>query len=165
MAERRLIVGLGNRLRGDDAAGLMVADQLAGHGVDVTRWEGEPVALLELWRGCDSVIVIDAVAGAEPGRLWRLRSDAEELGAIFRGQTSTHLLGLGEVIELARALDRLPARLSLIGIEGTRFSLGAGPSAAVERAVADLVAALREEADQGWPEPDLSDPEPNRAVC
>lgn len=165
MAERPLIIGLGNALRGDDGAGLMVAELLAGHGLDVVRCDGEPVSLLELWRGFESVVIIDAVSGAQPGRTWRLHADAEELPVIFAGQTSTHLLGLGEVIELARTLGRLPARLTLIGIEGNRFSLGTKPSLAVEGAVVDLAAALLAEADDGWPEPNATDRRPSGARC
>ena len=42
---------------------------------------------------------------------------------LFRG--STHLIGLAEAIELGRALDQLPARLLVVGIEGASFTAGA----------------------------------------
>jgi hydrogenase maturation protease len=42
-----------------------------------------------------------------------------------------HLLGLGEAMDLAQALEKLPPQLEVIGIEGADFELGEGMSAAV----------------------------------
>lgn len=141
-----LVVGLGNRLRGDDGVGLEVAAALASRapGLEVVALEGEPVALIELWNGTEEAIVVDAVAGAEPGRIHRI--DASAGAADWRGQApaSSHAFGLGQVIELAAALGRLPARLEVIGIEGRSFETGTPVSAAVRaagRRLVDILAA------------------------
>lgn len=148
---RTLVIGLGNELRGDDAAGLLVARAVrdrAPDGAAVTplEHEGEPVALLDLWEGAGRVFVADAVGGGtnpEPGAVHRFDAAAGPLPATFGGP-STHALGLAETIELARALGRLPACLIVFGIEGRRFGAGERPCeavlAAVER-VAELAAA------------------------
>jgi hydrogenase maturation protease len=149
MTELPLIVGLGNELRGDDGAGLWVADALAARGVDAIRCEEEPIALLELWNGAESALVVDAVPGPRPGRIWRIDSDREELPLNFAERASTHMFGLAEVIEFARPLGMLPARLTVIGIEGTRFGLGQSPSPAVRAAAGDLAATLPGEARDG----------------
>lgn len=135
-------IGLGNGLCGDDAAGLLVAERLAGRGVDAIRCEGEPISLLEAWSGERAIAVVDAVAGERPGRVWRLDPLAGELPLQLNERSSTHLLGLSEVVELARALGRLPRELTVIGIEGERFAPGSSPSEPVERAVDTVVAAL-----------------------
>jgi hydrogenase maturation protease len=44
-------------------------------------------------------------------------------------------LGVPEAVELARALDRLPARLVLVGVELADVTAGAGLTEAVARAV------------------------------
>ncbi|MFF4650767.1 hydrogenase maturation protease [Streptomyces sp. NPDC001380] len=60
------------------------------------------------------------------------------------GQASSHGLGLGEAVELARALDRLPGRLVVYAVEGRDTSCGTGLSEPVAEAVgplADRIAA------------------------
>ena len=135
MPEAPLVIGLGNGMRGDDCAGLRVAELLAAREIEALSCDREPISLLELWRGRERVVVIDAACGPVPGRVWILRPDAEELPLLLGGRSSTHLLGLADVIELARELGRLPAGLTVVAIEGDRFELGAEPSAPVERAI------------------------------
>ena len=48
---------------------------------------------------------------------------------------STHHFGLAEAVELARALDRLPPRLWIYGIEGKQFEQGSVPSPEVTQAI------------------------------
>ena len=66
-----LVIGVGNRWRSDDAAGLEVARRLREAppaGARVIEREGEPVDLIEEWSTAGEAIVIDAVSsGAEPG--------------------------------------------------------------------------------------------------
>jgi hydrogenase maturation protease len=132
---RRLVIGLGNAARGDDAAGLIAARRLGG-----LEHEGDPLALLDLWDGADVAVVIDAVSsGAGPGTIHRLEAGAEPLPVRLRSSTSTHAVGLGEAIELARALGRLPTRLIVFGIEGERFEAGAALTPAVAEAVDAVV--------------------------
>ncbi len=63
---------------------------------------------------------------------------------VFR--SSTHAFGVGDAVELARALGRLPARVVVYGVEGADFTAGAPLSAAVESAVEHVVDELEEEA-------------------
>jgi len=140
---RRLFVGIGNPLRGDDAAGLLAARalrELGPEGGEGAELGGEPVGLIEAWRGAEAVVVADAVAcGGEPGEVHRIDAAEGSLPAALAG-SSTHAMGLAEAVELARALDRLPARLLVYGIEASRFEVGTAPAAAV-RAAAERVAA------------------------
>lgn len=138
MSGRRLLIGLGNELRGDDAAGLLVARSARGRlpaDVEVLERGGEPVDLLDAWSGADAALVVDAVvSGAEAGRVHRVDAVAGPLPAAFAGP-STHALGLAEAVELGRALGRLPSRLVVFGIEGAGFATGAEPGDAVLAAV------------------------------
>jgi hydrogenase maturation protease len=134
-----LVAGLGNRLRGDDAAGLEAARVVAERTADVlvVEHEREPTDLIELWDGARVAIVIDALEGNEPGRIRRFEADRDELPRRLSTSASTHALELAEVVELARSLDRLPDRLVVLGIEGERFETGTGLSPRVERAVGE----------------------------
>jgi hydrogenase maturation protease len=129
------VIGCGHPDRGDDAAGVLVARRLREWGIE-TR---DATALLEAWAPDDVVIVVDAtVTGERPGtvRVW----DGKELPASMPCRTSTHGFGVAEAIGLAKALDRLPKRLQVYGIEGKRFALGDGVSPEVAGAV-EVVAA------------------------
>ncbi len=105
------LIGIGNRFRRDDAAGLEVVRRLRlAHppGVKLIEEEGEPASLIEAWSSVDEALVIDGIgSGSAPGRLHRFDvTDAPLPAEIFN--RSTHSLGLPEAIELARELDRLP---------------------------------------------------------
>jgi hydrogenase maturation protease len=140
---RLLVVGVGNDLRGDDAAGLLAVRRLAALGplgVDVLEHTGDPVALAEAMSGHDEVVVIDAVcAGDEPGAVLELGAEA----GVLRGHASSHGLGLREALALA-GLTGAPPAVRVIGIAGRRFDLGAPPSPAVIRAAAAVAARLLE---------------------
>lgn len=121
-----LVIGVGNRFRGDDAAGLEVASALAKRlkdKVDTVIWEGNPLDLLEIWRGRSTVYVIDTVSSGEyeAGFLYRFLPNDEEIPAIFLN-FSTHLFGVVQVIEMAKTLGQLPTHFVLYGIEADRFS-------------------------------------------
>jgi hydrogenase maturation protease len=145
-----LVLGLGNSLRHDDAAGLEVVRRVAqrtGAGnFEVCEHEGEPLALLELWRDAEAVLLVDAVSsGAAPGTLHRADASSQPIPALLRSSTSTHAVGIADAIELARALRRLPGRVLLFGIEGRRFDAGSGLSEEVAGAVGPLAEAVLSE--------------------
>jgi hydrogenase maturation protease len=133
-------------MRGDDAAGLEAARRLGG-----IELEGDTSALVDLLAGAPSAIVIDAVrSGASPGTVHRLDAGAAALPGTLRSSSSSHAVGVAEAIELARVLGRLPETVTVLGIEGERFDLGAPLSdraaAAIEQVVAlvgQLPTALR----------------------
>jgi hydrogenase maturation protease len=137
------VIGVGNAYRGDDAAGLVVARRLRERGVEAIEQEGEPVALIDVFAARDAVVLVDAVqSGAPPGTVHRFDVSDGPLPRELRGSTSTHAVGLGEAIELARALGRLPPRVVVYGVEGARFATGVGLSYEVETALAPLVEAI-----------------------
>ena len=147
-----LVIGIGNADRGDDAAGLLVARRVRAatprREVTVTELIGDQLALLDTWGGVKDVYVIDAVrSGGAPGTVYRFDA-VHPLDARFRHR-GTHTLSLADVIELARALGRLPAHLIGYGIEGAVFELGASLSPAVEPAVEAVARRLIAELKAG----------------
>jgi hydrogenase maturation protease len=141
------VIGVGNELRGDDAVGLVVARRLRADVPDVAvvECEGEPVALLDAWRGYDRAFVVDATqTGGAPGTVCRIAAHEGPLPAELR-RPSTHLLGVADAVELARTLGRLPRETVVYGVEGESFAAGAELSPRVAQAVGGVVAALRRE--------------------
>ena len=136
-----LILGCGNDDRSDDAAGLLVARRLRQLGIDAHEHRGDALELLEAWNGAHEVVVVDAiVSGAAPGTV--IRWDAAAPLAAGEFQCSTHDLGLAEAVELARVLGRLPAKLTIYGIEAKSFERGGQPSTEVREAVERLTAQI-----------------------
>ncbi|HET7856029.1 MAG TPA: hydrogenase maturation protease [Gaiellaceae bacterium] len=142
---RRVVIGTGNAWQGDDGAGLAVARRLrerAPDDVDVVEVEGEPVSLVDAWADAEEVFLVDAVSsGTAPGTVHRVDATDSPLPAEL-STASTHTFGVGEAVELARALDRLPGRLVVYGIEAGDLSAGGGLSQEVAAAVDEVVERL-----------------------
>ncbi len=146
---RVLVIGVGNDFRSDDAVGLVVARRLGERNVDgiaVVEAPGEGISLIDAWDEADAVILIDAVrSGSVPGTIHRLSRRA-----LTRGDDiffhSTHAISVSDAIELARATNRLPKRLIVVGIEGEDFRAGLGLSQEVKAAVSSAVETVLEEA-------------------
>jgi hydrogenase maturation protease len=142
-------IGVGNPYRCDDGAGPAVAARLRAllpSTVDVVDHDGEPAGLLDLWEGADLAFVVDAVVSDDPpGTVHRVEVTGCGVVAVPGRPGSSHALGLGEAVELARVLDRLPARLVVVGITGARFGVGLERSAAVDDAVEEVAVALADE--------------------
>ena len=132
-----LILACGNRDRADDAAGLLVAERLRELSIDAEECAGEAPDLMEAWSAADDVIVVDCVMTGVPAGTVHLWDASHPL--TFKSSGSTHGFGLGEAIELARSLRRLPARLRIYGIEGKNFEIGGTVSTEVKRGVAEVV--------------------------
>jgi hydrogenase maturation protease len=140
-----LVLGVGRPDRGDDAAGWLVAQRLDGQPDVIARQvTADPAAWLTdpWWDRADEVVVVDAVVtGAAVGTVHRWSPHVLPRETWTAG--GTHDLGVAATLALAAALDRLPGRLEIVGIEGSRFGIGEQPSAAVVRAAARVAWGLQ----------------------
>lgn len=144
---KALVIGIGNTLRGDDAVGHLVSEEVKGAcptGTIVLQKTGNGLDLLETWKGADLVIVVDAIrSGNTAGKIHFL--DVNKGGPewdLFG--YSTHSVSLGEAIELGKALGTLPPKLFVCGIEGRSFELGMSVSAQVKEAIPRAVKLIVE---------------------
>ena len=153
-----LVIGIGNAYRSDDAAGLIAARQIArrikgkaSEHCAVIEHTGEGAALMELWKGADRVIVIDAMrSGAAPGNVSRFDATRRPLPATMH-RDSTHAFSLPEAVELSRTLQQLPRQLIVYGVEAQNFEPGTNLSAALELAMQTLVERVLQEVSQEVP--------------
>ena len=140
---RILIAGLGNELRGDDAAGLLAVRALRGLAagdIDVVEHSGDAASLAESMLQYQEIVVIDAVAaGSAPGTVVRMPADSPST----RSSTSSHGPGLRQAIALSHALGASP-NVRIFGITGRTFELGAAPSPEVVTAASEVAAEIRE---------------------
>jgi hydrogenase maturation protease len=146
-APHRIVIGIGNPDRGDDAAGREVARLLRGRlpdDVEVAEHYGEATALLARLEGVAAAFLVDAcTSGAPTGTVRRFDLAETSLPPAAFGMSS-HGLGLAEAMALARALGQLPRRCIVYAIEGECFAIGAPLSPPVSAAaiqVASLVDA------------------------
>jgi len=143
-----LVIGVGNDYRRDDAVGRVVARRLRsikGENIRVVEESGEGAALLEAWKGADFVILIDAVhSGGVAGTIHRFDAAMQPVpGSFFH--YSTHAFSVAEAVELARALNRIPARLIVYGIEGKNFDSRVELSPEVKAAAEEVFRLVKEE--------------------
>ncbi len=145
--KRPVIIGVGNPMRRDDGVGPAVIAELHARSVDadLVTLDGEPTRLLDAWSGRDRAIVVDAVTSdSAVGTIHRIDVATDPIPAPPPA-ASSHGAGLAEAVELARALDALPGRLVVFGIEADNVSFGEGLSPAVEAAVDDLLRHIDQE--------------------
>lgn len=138
------IICCGNRERGDDGAGVLVANRLRDFGIEAETRTGEALELIGAWSGAKDVVVVDAImTGAPVGAVLRLEGRQVTGPRSLPG--STHGFGVAEAIELARTLGRLPERLRVYGIEGQQFELGTEVSPQVRQAVEEVALQIAAE--------------------
>jgi hydrogenase maturation protease len=142
----RIVIGVGNEYRRDDGLGPAVVAhlrrQILPPDVTLAVCDGEPTRMLDLWTGAELAVVVDAVpTGADHGgHVYEVAVDdlAEATAA------TSHAVALGATVELARALDRLPARLIVLAVDGTDFGFGTELTPEVAAAVEPLAQRVRD---------------------
>ncbi len=138
------IIGIGQRLRGDDGAGLAAVRfwdkvyrrSMPHPNIRVEIVENAGIGLLNLLEGSDVALIVDAVqSGAKPGTLYRLCEN--DLAAFWDGTDNAHGWGVAETLVLGRKLngETLPQRVIIIGIEAGKVGIGEGLSPEVKAAL------------------------------
>ena len=125
---KTLIVGIGSILRGDDAVGTRVIDELEKENLpgDVKLHSGDisGLDLLKVFPGNDRVIIIDAAdMGEEPGTV-KVFESKDIKKASFNDHFSTHGMALLETLTLAERLE-MDCRITIVGVQpfDTEFNL------------------------------------------
>ena len=138
------VIGVGQSLRGDDAAGL---EAVRMWQKEYPRTSGRPdvrveiselpgLALLQLLEGVDAAVLVDSVKSrSKPGTIQRVNID--QLNAFASDSKSAHGWGIAETIQLDRVLhpERPPVDIRFIGIEAQQMNLGEALSPSVRQAL------------------------------
>ena len=124
-----LVIGYGNPLRGDDAAGLIAAGRLGGLAVhQLTPELAEAIAL------ADGVIFLDADASLPPGEI-------AVTPLVPAAAPLDHHAAPAALLALTRTLYGAAPQAWLIGMGGEDFELREGLTPAAARAVERAVDA------------------------
>ena len=140
------VIGIGNRLKGDDAAGPELIDRIAGHGCFHCLDAGvAPENHLEkiVQIKPDTILLVDAMDfGAEEGSCRLFGADQ-----IAGGGLSSHALSLRMTCDYLQ--QRISARIFVLGIQPAQVNvngpLSAAVRAAVEKSAAELGVLAQEE--------------------
>lgn len=141
-AENVLLVGIGNRLRGDDAAGLMVISRLKRRkikGVHLIDCGSVPENFTGYMKRINPthIIFFDAVEmGKSPGTYAFINEEE-----VCARSVSTHKQSLTTVFRILRA-GILNVKIALIGIQPKTLDFGKKVSRPVYRGVGSLVETL-----------------------
>ena len=148
------MLGIGNRMRGDDAVGSVVAEQLVKEGrvaaLDCGEMPDNYVG--KLWElNPEELVFVDACNfGGAPGEI-RVFDEAD-LARIDSSPLSTHHVPLPMLIGLIRMKKGVARRVLLVGVQPRQIAyFQEQMSAEVQQAVPKAVALVRElaEADRG----------------
>jgi len=138
------VVGVGQDMRGDDAAGLEATrawqerhpDEAGAADIQVSFVLVPALELARALEGIGAAVLVDATSGAgEPGTVRAVGlSELEGSTAAWR---SVHGWGLPEELRLGKLLGQLPPDLvvRLVGIEAGEMGLGTSLSPAVRAAL------------------------------
>lgn len=149
MVQRAVVIGCGNLLRGDDAAGPAVVQRLRDRGLPegVGCVDGGPgLDVVFQMRDVPRVILVDACAtGSEPGTLFEVSGGDVQALPPFAG-VDLHAFRWDHAIAFAHRLlgNHHPAEITAYLIEGERFDAGADLSPSVAAAVDRLTSFLLE---------------------
>ena len=140
-----LVLGLGNRLMSDDAAGPLVIDRLAELArTDVVLRDGGTMgmSLLPEIEDADAIIAVDAARfGGAPGtvRVFEGNDMDSQVGGLKK---TAHEVALADLMSAAAIQNMLPRRRALVAVEPEKVSLGLEPTQAVSAAIPQICAAV-----------------------
>jgi len=135
------ILGIGSP-SGDDQAGWLAVEALLDIGVEASldKLDRPGANLISLLEHAERVILIDAMqSGGPPGRIQGFDQNA---WPDYTHGLSSHGFGVLDALSLAQALDYLPPRLELYGIEIASANPGEAPGTAVRAAARQLAATI-----------------------
>lgn len=145
-----VVIGCGNLLRGDDAAGpvlmRVLADRDVPEGVRLIDGGTAGMDVAFAMRGATRAIVIDASnVGVEPGTVYRV--PGEELRDLTPPEGNLHRFRWDQALGFAQWLlkDDFPEDVTVYLIEGQSFELGEALSPAVQTAVERVADAIVEQ--------------------
>jgi hydrogenase maturation protease len=146
-----LVLGLGNVLLEDDGVGASAVAVLRERytvpsGVRVLDGGTLGLSLLPYLQSADALILVDAVrTDAAPGSLVRLTGD--DVAPAVATRLSPHQVGVADLLDGARWLERYPRQVVLLGIVPESMELAVGLSSRVRAALPSLVEQVIVEAE------------------
>ena len=144
MADRKIVLGLGNTLQTDEGLGVYALEALMAQlgevdGVEFIDGGVLGLNLLPLVESASHLLIHDAAnAGKAPGTVIELARD--EIPLYSGLKMSQHQLTFQEVLALASIRGLLPPNLHLVGAQPADLTVGLGMSPVIEAVLPEIVA-------------------------
>ncbi len=141
-----LVLGLGNRLLGDDAAGPLLIDRLVAAGCRARLLDGGTIGLqlLPALQDAAALIAVDAAQlGQAPGTVGVFEGEAMDRTLGGR-KSSAHEVALADLVAAASLTGTLPGARALVAVQPACCDWGLAPSAPVGAALPRLQAAVED---------------------
>ena len=152
---RAVVLGIGNTILTDEAAGVRVVEALeqayrVPESVQLIDGGTSGMEMIEDLSDLDFLLVIDVVkTGAAPGTLVKI--SGEQIPVFFRRKLSPHQIALPDVLASLELLDAMPREIVVLGVEPVSLELGMEMTPTVAQAIAPLVEmALAELQSRGY---------------
>ena len=146
MANKVLVLGVGNSWRHDDGIGPKIIQELQQQNftaADLLDGGIDGLALLDHLQLYDNAIIIDAVnMNTDPGTI-RSFTPAE-INCIQADALSTHGFGLAELIALMQKLT-INTKLKIIGVQPQDIEFGEGLTAIITAKIPDILTKVKSE--------------------
>ena len=146
---RFAVLGLGNRIQGDEALGAIAVERLHGElpasltdSVELIDGGTVGLGLLPYLEDLDGLVVVDVVDhAAAPGSLVDMEIDPLRPA---EGPMGVHELGAAELLGALLITGRLPRRVRVIGLQPDRIGMGTELSPALASQLPNLLATISE---------------------
>jgi hydrogenase maturation protease len=149
---RTLLLGIGNVLMNDDAAGVLVVQALAekfDFPEELTILDGGTLGLdlLPYLEGIDRLLVVDAVeTGDPPGTLIRMTGD--DIPLALATKVSPHQMGLKDLLLVADLQGYAPREMVLWGVQPGSIEMDIELSPEVAQSMGALQERVLEELEK-----------------
>jgi len=145
---RTLVLGVGNPILSDDGVGIHAARLLKDEGIPDVEVEELPAGgleLLDLVRGYDRVVIIDAIEtkDGKPGDIYRL--EEEDFEKAVHG-SSPHGINIATALALGRKLvpEQMPREVHFIAVEARELvQVSEELTPEVEKALPEVLRLVR----------------------
>lgn len=145
-----IVVGVGNRLLGDEGIGLHIIDSLSKipmpSNVNIIDCGCDLLGLMSCLNKPQKIIIVDAIrAGGKPGEIYRF--DYSKLVTTKDEMQSGHQIGTIDVLRLLKSVYPVLAdsEITVIGMEPKTLELGHNLSKEVKERIADVTSFVIEE--------------------
>jgi len=140
------VIAVGNDLYGDDGVGnavLRALEQIPDM-LDAELIDGatDALGLIDHFSDTDHVIIVDAAQmGEKPGTV-KIFSKEEVKLKIKMDHLSVHGISLAETFDIAQAVDSLPEKITIIGIEPKNIGISQNLSDVVMQSIPEIVSNI-----------------------
>jgi hydrogenase maturation protease len=140
------IIAVGNDLYGDDGIGNAVLNALKQipemKGIELIDGATDALGLIDHFEGTEHIIIVDAAQmGEKPGTV-KVFSREEVKLKIKMDHLSVHGISLAETFDIAQAVDSLPEKITIIGVEPKNIGISETLSDVVTKSIPEVVSNI-----------------------